>query len=337
MKSRWRRTLIVCGVAVLVAGGVVLGIRFLLTAPVSLQGSQRVLIVQERATARDLATALARRRAIRSRQLFVLAARFKRLDRKLKAGGYLLHKEESILSLLHLLARGKIALRRVTVPEGFAVKQIALRLETLKLADANHFIALAARPTFPTPSWLPTNGVEGFLFPDTYYVPLTATEPEIFTLMLNRFDSAVLKPLGSQLRSSPLNLRQVVTLASIVEREAKVPKDRALIASVFLNRLRISKRLESCATVQYALGQHRQRLLLRDTEVDSAYNTYRHAGLPPGPICNPGRACVEAVLKPAKTDFLYFLARPDGSHVFTRTLAGHRQAIRHRRKEDVHR
>jgi UPF0755 protein len=175
--------------------------------------------------------------------------------------------------------------------------------------------------------------LEGYLFPDTYQVPLGADERALIRLQWERFGQ-IWSPLAKQYQTK-LSRHEVVTLASLIEREAKVDADRRPISGVLRNRLERGLRLEVDATILYALGQHKSRLLYRDLEVDSPYNTYRHAGLPPGPIANPGRASLEAALNPAQTDCLYYVARSDGTHIFSRTLAEHNRAKREiRRTED---
>jgi UPF0755 protein len=179
--------------------------------------------------------------------------------------------------------------------------------------------------------------LEGFLFPDTYEFPSDATARDVIARMLDTFGQRFTPELREQARAQGLTVYQAVTLASIVEREAVLPEERPIIASVFLNRLRAGMHLNADPTVQYALGYQgeghgwwKRPLLLEDLEVDSPYNTYRHVGLPPGPICNPGLAALEAVVNPADTRYLYFVANDvagDGSHVFAETLEEHNANI----------
>ncbi|HLA41159.1 MAG TPA: endolytic transglycosylase MltG, partial [Candidatus Glassbacteria bacterium] len=160
------------------------------------------------------------------------------------------------------------------------------------------------------------------------FVPPTISEESVLRLMVDRF-SQVYEDLARRREpASELDRRQSVILASIIEKEAQLDRERPIISSVFLNRIAGNRPLESCATVLFVLGKHKSRLLYRDLEIESTYNTYLHRGLPPGPICSPGRASLEAALFPAQTGYLYFVARGDGSHVFSRSLDEHVQAKR---------
>ena len=217
--------------------------------------------------------------------------------------------------------------QRLTIPEGYSIAQIADLSARLGIASATDLENAAASPApylqrFPWLAILPRGAsLEGFLFPDTYFLPARKVPARLLvTMMLARFGQIVWPKLEN--RSGQLGPFQVVTLASIVEREAKRESERPVIAGVFLARLRLGIPLGSDPTVEYALGLHEDPahpLTLADVRAASPYNTYRHRGLPPGPIANPGMACIEATLHPAKTPYLYFVARGDGTHAFSRT------------------
>jgi UPF0755 protein len=206
------------------------------------------------------------------------------------------------------------------------VRRIAERVQAQGLGSAQRFLALctAERGRFKQLFDPPCDTLEGYLFPDTYLVEPGADEADLITRMLQRMKQELASPeIAPLLKQSKYDLHQVLTVASLVEAEAEKDSERPLIAAVFYNRLRLHMPLESCATVEYALGQHKAALSVKDTYVDSPYNTYRHYGLPPGPICSPGHASILAALKPAKVDYLVFTAKPDGSHYFTRTYKEH--------------
>ena len=214
----------------------------------------------------------------------------------------------------------------MVIPEGFTVRQIAHRLAKQKLVNESAFLTLAQTQgrTFHVGNWTPPDdNLEGYLVPDTYDVPKGATGRDIVQMMLDNFDKRVLVPDAAQVKQFPGGLPAALTLASLVEREAEVDADRPLIAAVYLNRLRLGMRLQCDATVQYALPEHKTRLLYADLRVDSPYNTYQHKGLPPTPIANPGLPSIDAALHPADVDYLYYVAGPGGRHLFSRTLAGH--------------
>jgi UPF0755 protein len=225
-----------------------------------------------------------------------------------------------------------------TIPEGWRSEQIADRLQATGFASRDDFLRAVAAPAgvpgFDLLGNPPPPRLEGYLFPETYQVPQPVAGTRAAEMMLRMFNQKV----GDELRTaSPGNLssREVLILASIVEREAKVPAERPTIASVYLNRLAAGLPLQADPTVQYAVASHDgpaaaaygywKGLEPADLQIDSPYNTYLNPGLPPGPICNPGEASIKAVLQPARTDYLYFVARTDGSgeHLFARTLEEH--------------
>jgi UPF0755 protein len=232
------------------------------------------------------------------------------------------------------MALGETAQGVVTVPEGYTVRQIARRLAEHHLVDEAQFLALAQTGgrSFHLRGWTPPDdNLEGYLFPDTYTVPKGASARDVLQIMLENFARRVVVPYGAAADRFPGGLPAAVTLASLVEREAEVDADRPLIAAVYRNRLKAGMRLQCDATVQYALPEHKARLFYADLRVDSPYNTYQHAGLPPTPIANPGLPSIEAALHPARVDYLYYVAGPGGRHIFSRTLAGHNQAVAHAR------
>ncbi|MEN9261045.1 MAG: endolytic transglycosylase MltG [Thermostichus sp. HHBFW_bins_43] len=253
-----------------------------------------------------------------------------------QAGTYALDPGQDMVAVAQQLRQGNVLQTRLTIPEGWRIKQMAAALAERNWLEADAFIATAQ--VIPPLDWLPANlnSLEGYLFPDTYFFPVEKVEgslPDhekaqtVVNAMLQRFVSVAL-PLFRQ-HSTSLSLHEWVTLASIVEREAVVPEERALIAGVFLNRLRKGIPLGADPTVEYALNIRQtpdRRLTFAEVRTPSPYNTYLNPGLPPGPIASPGLASLEAVLEPEETDFLYFVARYDGTHVFSKTLAEHEAA-----------
>jgi UPF0755 protein len=241
--------------------------------------------------------------------------------------------------IVQVLAKGEVKRGLVaTIPEGWRSEQIADRLEATGFATRADFLqAVATPPSVPGVELLPQPTplrLEGYLFPETYEVPQPVSGNRAAEVMVKMFAQRVGDAVRTP-RESRLTAQQVVTLASIVEREAKVPSERATIASVYLNRLAADMPLQADPTVQYAVAtrdgpaaqayNYWRDLSTADLQVDSPYNTYLHTGLPPGPICNPGEASIRAVLQPATTDFLYFVATTDGSgaHLFAKTLDEH--------------
>lgn len=284
------------------------------------------------ASSGEIARLLADRGLIRSPLAFRLYLHLKRLDKALKAGEYELSPGLSPASIAGILAEGRTALYRVTIPEGFTLKQIAARLAEAGLVEEDRFWEAAASAPFDYEFLADgppgSQRLEGFLFPDTYYFARGTPAEEIIAAMLRRFRTVFTGEMEARAAELGLTVRQAVTLASLVEREAKLESERPLVAAVFHNRLRLGLKLESCATVQYLLDKPKPVLLEEDLKIPSPYNTYLHPGLPPGPIASPGLSSLKAALYPASVPYLYFVANPDGSHTFSRTLAEHLRAGR---------
>jgi len=231
--------------------------------------------------------------------------------------------------LMNQLKKGTPLAYRVTIPEGLTLKEIAHLLAAKGLGTEEGYLSLAKDKEFLAEhitGFGEVSSVEGFLFPDTYHFAHGASEEEIFTTMIRRFYEVWEAENTENKRGKAAY--EVIILASVVEKEAKDAEERPIIAGVFKNRIRRGIPLESCATVQYALGTRKSRLLYKDLQVESEYNTYLHRGLPPGPIASPGRASIRAALKPTSHSYLYFVAKPDGRHIFSSTYKKHLEAQR---------
>lgn len=284
--------------------------------------------IPEGATTSWVAAKLYQNKIIRNPTLFRFYARSHDLDKRIATGTYKVSSELSVPEILRRLTSGEQVTKRFTIPEGLTVKEIAARLERQNIASGQAFLHELQNGEFGY-TFLPRDLVgparfEGYLFPDTYQVFPDVSVHAVIEGMLRRFATVSQElNLAAEAAKQGLTAHQAVTLASLVEREAKRSEERALIAGVLYNRLRKGMPLQVDATVQYALGEHRERILYEDLTVDSPYNTYRVTGLPPGPIAAPGRASLLAVIRPAETDYLYYVAKPDGSHAFSRTLAEH--------------
>ncbi len=301
-------------------------------APASTDKSARSVLVSvpAGANAHAIGALLARRGLVRSSAGFVLAARLDHVAGKMQAGHYELSPAMPPRQIALLIALGRTANDLVVIPEGFTLAQIARRLALLHKVDEQSFLVLARTQgrSFQVGGFRPlSDNLEGYLYPDTYRLPKSAGEREIITQMLQNFQARVLAPRKQDFARTPGGLPAVLTLASLVEREAESDSERPHIASVLANRLRIGMRLQCDASVQYALPEHKTRLLFSDLRVNSPYNTYLHAGLPPTPICNPGLPSIEAALHPSVSDDLFYVARPGGHHIFSPTLAAHDRAI----------
>ncbi|MDR1496331.1 MAG: endolytic transglycosylase MltG [Clostridiales Family XIII bacterium] len=261
---------------------------------------------------------------IRNETLFRLKSKLDGLDGSYKAGVYMFTRSMSMRQIMTDLAEGvKAETERFTVPEGLTVAQTAETLAEAGLVDANDFIREAATGDFRTYRFLEDaeSGLEGYLYPETYEVYANATARDLIDRMLAQFDKLFTEECYGKAEALGLTVNEVVTIASLIERETRVPEERALVASVIMNRMKKGMPLQIDATVQYALGEQKERLSYADLEIDSPYNTYNINGLPPGPICSPRIECVEAALNPADTDYIYYVLRPelDGRHNFTKS------------------
>jgi UPF0755 protein len=261
--------------------------------------------------------------------VFRLLARQHGVSSRLKAGTYALSGPLSLVGILDALARGDVARRDLTVPEGRSLDEVA-QLVSAEGMSLSAFLELARDPT-PIRDLDPAAvTLEGYLFPDTYDVPQSPDAPRLLVRrMLDRFRS-VIRPQLARIAQKGLTVREVVTLASIVELETGRAGERPRIAAVFLNRLEMGMPLQTDPSVIYALkraGRWDGNIRKRDLDIDSPYNTYRHAGLPPGPLGSPGRDAILAVIEPAPTKELYFVSRNDGTHEFNETLGAHNRAV----------
>ena len=298
-----------------VAPGVADSQTVLIPSGVTLPGIQRILV----------AAGLAR-----DDFRFRLLARLLRIERRLQAGEYRLSGALSPAQILFELESGRIVLRPVTVPEGANLKEVAAILAEGEWLSREEFFRLAADPVFIHKELrIDAPSLEGYLFPDTYYLSRGQKGVEIVAMMTARL-RAMLDELGVDWegpQAHGLTLHELLTLASIVEKETAVPAERSMIARVFLNRLAKGMRLQTDPTVIYGLKDFDGNLTRKHLRTESPYNTYLVKGLPPGPIGNPGRASIEAVLSPAEGGYLYFVSRNDGTHQFSMTLAEHNRAV----------
>ncbi|HEX6749918.1 MAG TPA: endolytic transglycosylase MltG [Longimicrobium sp.] len=249
---------------------------------------------------------------------------------KIKPGIYEFRAGESWKIIVGKLVRGDVVKARIVVPEGWTARQIANRTAAALGGNADSIYARLADTAVAKKYAVPGPTLEGYLYPATYVFPLGTPVETAIGEMVKRYKAAWTPQMRTQLQAQAMTERDAVALASIVEREAKDWRERPTIAAVYRNRLRKGMRLQADPTVQFALGQQRARLLYRDISsvAENPYNTYTHAGLPPGPIASPSQGAIQAALNPAAADYLYFVARPNGTHVFTRTLAEHNAAKR---------
>lgn len=303
--------------------------------PVDKNSTDNILInIPKGASSSKIASILKDKNVIKNELYFKFISKQRKIGGKYQAGEYELNKAMNIDEIINKLIKGDIYVEavKITIPEGFELKQIVDRLVNNDELNINReqLIDIIENKDFEFKflKEIPKgkNRLEGFLFPDTYLFKKDISEEEIVFKMLNRFDEIFQNEYYKRAKELDMSIKDVITLASIIEREARVDKERKIISSVFHNRLKKDMLLQSCATVQYILGERKQNLTYQDLEIDSQYNTYIYKGLPPKPIASPGKASIEAALYPDDTSYLYFVAKGDGSHVFSRTYSEHLKA-----------
>ncbi|MGH0037613.1 MAG: endolytic transglycosylase MltG [Myxococcota bacterium] len=323
------RRLILLALALGLAGatGGALFVRSLL-APVAEPGAASEIFVVERgASLGRVAWQLEQQGLIRDGRAFRWWAHWRGDASRLKAGEYGLDPGLGSDEILSRLTRGQVMTHEVVIPEGTRASEIAARLESRGLATAEAFLAAATDPALADELGVPGDTLEGYLYPETYRLPRGLAPREIARAMVAQFRQAW-SEVEPRAVERGMSMHDVVTLASIVEKETAAPEERPLIAAVFLNRLDRGMRLETDPTVIYGIpdfdGNLKKRHLLDD---GNPYNTYRHAGLPPGPIASPGADALRAVVSPAESDYLFFVSRNDGTHKFSRTHREHVNAV----------
>lgn len=280
-----------------------------------------------------IAQELAAKDVIRNPKVFELIARVKKVGKRLKAGTYEFPAGTTMLSALNKLARGDVKQYPVKIVEGWDIKDIAAMLKTLTFLPSQdiptQFISLTHDSTFISKlGFVGLGSLEGYLFPDTYYVTKPLTAEGLIKRLTERLRETWKTLDDEAIKKSGMSQRQIITLASIVEKETGLASERPLIASVFFNRLEKGMPLQSDPTIIYGLPNYDGNIRKGDITNPHPYNTYVHKGLPPGPICSPGLASIDAVLHPATTSYLYFVSRNDGSHEFNQSLDDHNKAVR---------
>lgn len=281
----------------------------------------------------SVARRLATGRIIRSEYLFRFLMKARGLEQSLKAGDYAIPSDMGSNDILDMIARGRQRLIRFTVPEGSSLQSVASAAESAGVATARDVIEAARDPELVQSLGIAADSLVGYLFPDTYLLPRGAGGRQLVSIMVTTFKKRLVRELPETEALSPSELHERVILASIVEREYQLPEEAPLMASAFLNRLKIGMALQSCATIVYIIVEkqdkpHPYRLFDRDLQIQDPFNTYLHPGLPPEPICNPGLISLAAVVRPASTNYLYFrlIDEASGKHYFSTSLDEHIKA-----------
>ncbi len=302
-----------------------------LLKPANVQGEDVIVTIPHGSSTIRIANLLANQGIIQDPKAFRIYTRLNNKDGQLKAGEYILSSKMSTPEIVDKIVRGAVVTHPFTIPEGFTLRQITRVLTERGIVDEQIFLELLEKGEFDFPyldQLIPgPNRFEGFLFPDTYYITSYMTERDIIQMMLNRFQQVVTPEVAKQAEEKGLSVVDLINIAAMVEREASQDQDRAKIAGVIYNRLKIGMLLQIDATVQYALPEHQSRLFHRHLEIDSPYNTYKHPGLPLGPIAAPGEKSIRAALEPVEHNYYFYVLRPDGSHHFSRNYNEHINAV----------
>ncbi len=307
-----------------------------ITQPISSNSQTIKFEVKKGEGLKQISENLYRNHLIRAKFYFDLYIWINNLDNKLQAGVYNLDKNFNIKKIANILSQGQVINqeKEIKIIEGWNIKDINTYLKEKRIIKDDEFSRAALSPianwnfSFDLPSFLrdvpKTANLEGFLFPDTYRIYNNASVEDVIFKMLSNFDKKVDSQMRTDILKQEKNLYEIIILASIVEKEVKSEEDMKIVAGIFWNRLKRGQPLESCATLAYILGVNKKQYSQEDTQIDSPYNTYRHKGLPPGPICNPSLQAIKAAIYPIYTDYNYFLTSSvDGKTIFSRTYQEH--------------
>jgi len=296
-------------------------------APAPMHPPSKVVLIPEGSSFQQVAAMLERERFIKSRSVFVIFAKSQSADRKVQAGEYELNAGMTPAEILAKLINGQVMLHPLPIPEGLTLTQIADLVARQGLTDQAEFLRLAKDRTFIASLGIKADTLEGYLYPNTYKFPRTVKAREVLTAMVEQLRQAIGPDLLARMQELKMTMHEVLTLASVIEKETGASGDRPDISAVFHNRLKQHIPLQSDPTVIYGLPAFDGNLRKKDLSSPSPYNTYRVKGLPPGPISNPGIQAIRATLYPSDSRALYFVSRNDGTTQFSKTLTEHNQAV----------
>jgi len=286
-------------------------IKYQINIPLSNQNTEQIFIVEKGDGVKTIANNLEKEGIIRNDFWFNVYIFYKGWESKLQAGEYALNKSLNIIQITDKIFKGDVIPRevKITIPEGFNIRQIDARLAEAGLIEAGELSI--------------QSDLEGYIFPDTYEFNKKMDLDDILNIIKENFNNKLNDSLRNEIKRQGKTIEEIIIMASIIEREVPLYEDSRIVSGVFWNRLNINYPLQSCATIAYALGKDKWIYSIEDTKIDSPYNTYKNVGLPPGPICNPGILAIQAAIYPRPTDYYFFLSKPDGETVFSRTFEEH--------------
>jgi len=324
----WRRRLSVLAVFGLLVGAAVATPFALFVTTAVAPADTQIIVIPPGAPFLRVARQLEETGIITNSRYFALLARLKQSAGSIRSGDYMFRESATPSRILERLLKGDVHQYPLTIPEGLTLEEIAARVEDKGLGNAGHFLAAARNPQLLEELNIEADSAEGYLFPETYLIPKGYGESRLIRRMVAEFKRRLPAGFEETAKQRNLSLHQLVTLASIVQKEVARVDEMPLVSAVFHNRLRIGMRLQSCPTVIYGLDEFDGNLTRKHLETYTPYNTYRFGGLPPGPISNPGSNALQAAANPAEVNYIYFVARGDGSHVYSTNLRDHNAAVR---------
>lgn len=286
--------------------------------------------VEKGSGAQRIAQDLKEKGIIKKKWPFLLGYKFFFSPKSLKAGEYTFQGSLSTKDILKIITEGKISLRPITIPEGLTRKEIAQHFDSLHFIEEEEFLEASSVTEIMVPLDEEALDLEGYLFPETYHFPKGTSAHEVVSTMTSQFKATFNEKWFERAHEIRMTIREVVILASLIEKETSLPEEKRLVSSIFHNRLKLGMKLDCDPTIIYVLkqeGRFKDRLRTRDLKYDTPFNTYLYPGLPPGPICNPGQESLEAALYPAEEKYLYFVSKNDGSHHFSRSFREHQIAV----------
>ncbi len=303
--------------------------------PLSPGAEWKEVFIQKGMNFKEITSLLKKEGVIKDGFIFDLLGRTSGITKKVRAGYYSLSPSMPMIEILKTLKQGMIIEYSLTIPEGLTIEDIADTIEKLGFSKREDFISITNDRGFIKSLGIEADSLEGYLFPDTYLMPKGITSQEIAERMINRFREVITPEIENRAKEMGFTIKEVITLASIIEREAQVDSERALVSAVYQNRLRKGMPLQADPTAIYGIKRLNERITRKDLKNKSPYNTYIIQGLPPGPIANPGLKSIKASLHPADVDYIFFVSKNDGTHHFSKTAAEHNEAVVKYQREKV--
>lgn len=324
MKKSLKILIVLIVLFLVVAGASYFYVKIQLFSPLSKEFSEETFEIKEGLGVVEIVDNLKKEGFVKDKWLSIAYLKFKKMDKKLRAGVYLLNKNLSPAGNLDLIASGKTAMKKITIIEGWTTRDIADYLDSRGIVKKDDFLASVKNENWAYGFLEGSESLEGYLFPDTYYISYKADSKEIIKKMLDNFDKKLDQKMRDDILKQGRSIKEIVILASIVEREVFQEKDRKIVAGIFLKRISEGKSLEADSTISYITGKNNPQPSYSDTRTDSPYNTYLNKGFPPGPICNPSLSSLKAAVYPEGSSYLYYLNRQDTKEtIFSKTYEEH--------------